>query len=374
MRGSLAARAPGRQLPLLLVPGVIRERAPDRPGLPMVHRPLRESRIFPEAVSEVAGGRRPGIGTIMTTRWRQLAAFLMCLGGTAAAAPPPGIKVVADLDYGGIGNKRQRLDLYLPEKASKEPRPLIVFIHGGGWQGGSKEDGRVIFPLLDDGVYAGASIGYRLTGEAIWPAQVHDCKAALRWLAAHGAEHGLDTKRMALFGISAGGHLVSLLGTSQGVAALEGRIGVPDGREPASPPLLAAIANYCGVANFLTFPGKGSVISEEDPKGPVAQLFGGPMSRHLETARIASPVVYISSDDPPFLHIHGTRDELVPYDQVREFDAALEKAGVASTVLTGRDGSHVFVSEDLFRKLRGFFDHRLLGTGEGPEEGPVAIQ
>lgn len=299
---------------------------------------------------------------------------MVCLSGSAAAAPPPGIKVVADLDYGGQGHQRQRIDLYLPEKPAKEPRPVIVFIHGGGWQGGSKEDGRVIFPLLDDGVYAGASIGYRLTGEAIWPAQVHDVKAALRWLAANGAAHGLDTRRMALFGISAGGHLVSLLGTSQGVAALEGRVGVPEGREPQAVPPLAAIANYCGVANFLTFPGKGSVISEEDPKGPIAQLFGGPMSRHQEAARLASPVAHITRDDPPFLHIHGTKDELVPYDQVQEFDASLEKAGVASTVLTGRDGSHVFVSEDLFRKLRAFFDYRLLGAGEAPAEGPVAVK
>jgi acetyl esterase/lipase len=317
----------------------------------------------------------------MTLTLRLLAASLMLAGGgglffcgTAVAAPPPGLKVVADFDYGGAGNPRQKLDLYLPEKPSKDLRPVIVFIHGGGWQGGSKEDGRVIFPLLDDGVYAGASIGYRLTGEAIWPAQVHDCKAALRWLAKHGAEHGLDTKRMALFGISAGGHLVSLLGTSQGVAALEGRVGVPDGREPVAPPSLAAVANYCGVANFLTFPGKGSTISEEDPKGPIAQLFGGPMSRHLGLARVASPVTYITSDDPPFLHIHGTKDELVPYAQVEEFDAALEKGGVPSTVLTGRDGSHVFVSEDLFRKLRVFFDQRLLGAKQAVEEGPVAIK
>lgn len=305
-----------------------------------------------------------------------MANLVLAVGGgrEVVAAPPPGLKVVANLDYGGAGNPRQQLDLYLPEKPSEKKRPVIVFIHGGGWQSGSREDGRVIFPLLDDGVYAGASIGYRLTGEAIWPAQVHDCKAALRWLAEHGDQHGLDSKRMALFGISAGGHLVSLLGTSQGVPALEGRVGVPDGREPGQPPPLAAVANYCGLANFLTFPGKGSVISEEDPKGPIAQLLGGPMSRHLDLARAASPVTYITSDDPPFLHIHGTRDELVPYAQASEFDAALEKGGVASTVLTGREGSHVFVSEDLFRKLRMFFDQRLLGARPAVEEGPVEIR
>jgi acetyl esterase/lipase len=291
-----------------------------------------------------------------------------------AESPIEGLKVVRDVDYGGGGNARQKLDLYLPKEKAAAPRPLIVFVHGGAWQSGSKEDGRVIFPLLADGVYAGASIGYRLTDEAIWPAQVHDCKAALRWLGEHADEYGYDPKRMALFGISAGGHLVSLLGTSQGVADLEGRVGVEAGREPAAPPALRGVANYCGVANFITFPGKGSLIDAEDPKGPIARLFGGPMSGHLATARAASAVTHITADDPPFLHIHGTKDELVPYVQAEEFDAALEKAGVKSTVLTGKDGPHVFISEDLYGKLRRFFDHCLLGAEAEVVEGPVAVK
>lgn len=287
---------------------------------------------------------------------------------------PAGLKVVRDLDYGGSGNARQKLDLYLPEEPAKAPRPLIVFIHGGGWEGGSKEDGKVMLPLLADGVYAGASVGYRLSREATWPAQIHDCKAALRWLGAHAAEHGCDPKRIAVFGISAGGHLVSLLGTSQGVESLDGRVGVADGAKPGAAPALAAVVNYCGVTNFLTFPGKGSVIDAEDMNGPIAKLFGGPMSRHLDAAKLASPVTHVTEDDPPFLHIHGTKDTLVPYAQVEEFDVALEKTGVSSTVLTGRDGPHVFASEDLFRKLRVFLDQRLLGAEETVAEGPVDIR
>lgn len=293
--------------------------------------------------------------------------------GFAVAEPglPDGWRVVKDQDYGGKGNARQSLDLYLPGKPAATPMPLIVFIHGGGWEGGSKEDGRVLFPLLADGKLAGASIGYRLTSEARWPAQIHDTKAALRWLGTHGEEFGYDPKKMALFGISAGGHLVSLLGTSQGVEELEGRVGVEgDGKLTPAPPL-AAVANYCGVTDFLTFPGKGSVIDAEDVNGPIAKLFGGPMSAHLNLAKLASPVTHVTRDDPPFLHIHGTKDTLVPYSQVEEFDKSLEKAGIRSTVLTGKDGGHVFVSEDLYRKLRGFFGKHLLGATEEVAEGPV---
>jgi len=294
----------------------------------------------------------------------------------AGESPPgvPGVRVVKDLDYAGTGNPRHRLDLYLPEKPADEPWPLIVFVHGGGWEGGSKEDGKVVLPLLADGGLAAASVGYRLSGEAVWPAQIHDVKAALRWLGQQASAHGYDAKRMALFGISAGGHLVSLLGTSQGVEALEGTIGVPADATPEPAPALAAVINYCGVTDFLTFPGQGSIIDPEDMKGPIARLFGGPMSAHLDAAKTASPVTHVSGDDPPFLHIHGTKDTLVPYAQVQGFDAALEKAGVPSTVLTGQDGPHVFVSEDLYRKLRIFLDQTLRGAKEGVAEGPVDIK
>ena len=110
--------------------------------------------------------------------WMRFSCWLAGLWvvGWAAAEPglPDGWKVVKDRDYGGTGNPRQLLDLYLPSKPPASPMPLIVFIHGGGWEGGSKEDGRVLFPLLADGKVAGASISYRLTSEAQWPAQIHD--------------------------------------------------------------------------------------------------------------------------------------------------------------------------------------------------------
>lgn len=283
--------------------------------------------------------------------------------------PPEGYIAVRDLDYAGRDNPRQKLDLYLPEKPSDKPRPLIIYIHGGGWEGGGKEDAGALLLFAKQGGYAAASIGYRLTDEARWPAQIHDVKAALRWLKAHAKDHGIDPEKVALFGISAGGHLVSLLGTSQGVKELEGTVGVP-----GESLKIRCVANFCGPANFLTFPGQGSVIDPEKPDAAIYKLFGGPLSQRQAEARTASPVSHVSGDDPPFLHIHGTADRLVPLAQALEFDAVLDKAGVESTLLTGEGAPHVFFSEDLRAKMQAFFDKHLQGRRADLRQGPVLWQ
>ncbi|MEQ1842980.1 MAG: alpha/beta hydrolase fold domain-containing protein, partial [Verrucomicrobiales bacterium] len=113
-----------------------------------------------------------------------------------AAAPPPlpaGVEIKTGLDYTGAGNPRQMLDLYLPRnRVGKEPLPLVIWIHGGAWRSGSKENARLLGEIVATGEFVGASINYRLSAEAIWPAQIHDCKAAIRWLKAHAADHGCD--------------------------------------------------------------------------------------------------------------------------------------------------------------------------------------
>ena len=140
---------------------------------------------------------------------------------------PESIKAELDIPYAGTDNPRQRLDLYVPKipKADK-PLPVVVFIHGGGWQAGDKRGGfGTVRPLVMTGEYAGVSVGYRLTGEAIWPAQIHDCKAAIRWLRANASKYNLDPVQIAVTGNSAGGHLVAMLGTSGDVPELEGTLG-----------------------------------------------------------------------------------------------------------------------------------------------------
>lgn len=280
---------------------------------------------------------------------------------------PPGYQVLRNLDYVGNGNPRQMLDLYLPETKTTKPRPLVVYIHGGGWEAGSKNDAGFLLGLIKDSDYAGASIGYRLTDEAIWPAQICDCKAAIRALRAHAAENQIDPDKIAVFGISAGGHLVSLLGVSGGVKELEGDLGP----NLAQSSRVTCVLDFCGPSDFLTFGGKGSIINPDDPKSALAKLLGGPLKDKQDVGRAASPVTYITRDDAPFLIIHGDKDNLVPYAQATEFDAALEKAKVSATLITGTDGGHVFFSQPLVERMRAFLDRHLLGKDVQVPEGAV---
>ncbi|WP_395739769.1 alpha/beta hydrolase fold domain-containing protein [Prosthecobacter sp.] len=275
-----------------------------------------------------------------------------------APSAPVGFKALRDLDYVGAGDQRQMLDLYLPEGRSEKPLPLVVYIHGGGWQAGSKDDATVLTGLIQGSpAYAGASINYRLTSQAQWPAQIHDCKAAIRWLRAHAQEYNLDPEKISVFGISAGGHLVSMLGVTGGVKELEGDLG----KHLDQSSRVTCVMDFCGPSDFLTFGGKGSVIDPEDPKGPLARLIGGPLTEKKEEARKASPVTYLTSDDAPFLIIHGDKDNIVPYAQATEFDTALKAAKISSILLTGTNGGHVFLSEPLLERMRAFNALHLLG-------------
>jgi acetyl esterase/lipase len=295
--------------------------------------------------------------------------FLIALVFPALAQcqSPAGYQVVRNLDYVGAGNPRQMLDLYLPETKTTKPRPLVVFIHGGGWENGSKDQVGVLFGLIKERDYAGASINYRLTNEAIWPAQIHDCKAAIRALRAHAAENQIDPDKIAVFGISAGGHLVSLLGVTGGVKELEGELG-PNLTQSSR---VTCVLDFCGPSNFLTFAGEGTIINVDDPKTGLSKLIGGTVKNKPDVARSASPVTYITEDDAPFLIIHGDKDNIVRYAQAAEFDAALAKAQIPATLLTGTDGGHVFFSAPLIGHMRAFLDRHLLGKDVQIPEGPV---
>jgi acetyl esterase/lipase len=299
-----------------------------------------------------------------------LLAFTILSDVLHAAPPklPNGFKAVNDLSYTDKDNPRQKLNLYVPSEKPSEPLPIVVYIHGGGWEGGSKDAAEVLGPFIADGRFAGASIGYRLTNEAHWPEQIYDCKAALRWIGRHADEYGIDRNRIALFGISAGGHLVSMLGTTVGDETLEG----PLGEKVDVPVRPRCVANFCGPANMLTFESQGSIFSGEKD-GPIMKLFNGKLSENLDKGKQASPEFHVSSDDPPFLHIHGTSDKLVPYQQAINFDKALDSAGVSSTLLTGEGGNHVFSSQELRDTMNRFFDRHLLGKDNTIEQGPIAI-
>ena len=299
----------------------------------------------------------------------KLVAILLLWAGLAAArqaAPglPPNVRAELDIPYAATDNPRQRLDLYLPkEPAAGEKLPLVVFIHGGGWVGGDKRAGAMLLPLVQSGEYAVASVGYRLTGESIWPAQIHDCKAAIRWLRANAAKHGIDPARIGVAGSSAGGHLVCLLGTTGGVADLEGTLG--EHRDQDS--RVACVVNQFGPSDLCD-------VSEANAaaKGMVAKLLGGRPDEVPEVARAASPLTYVTKDDAPVICIHGTADELVPYSQSTKLDEACGKVGVECIMVTIEGGGHGgFRNPEVVVRTKQFLDKHLRGKDATIAETPL---
>ncbi len=237
-----------------------------------------------------------------------------------------------DLAYVSEGHPRQVLDLYLPHAAGR--LPLIVWIHGGAFRLGSKED-RVPVEMLQQG-YAIASVNYRLSQHARFPAQIEDCKAAVRWLRANAGTYGLDPERVASWGESAGGHLAAMLGTAGHERSFE----VGAHLEYSS--RVQAVLDFFGPTDFLQMDAhrlpEGMV--HDTPDSPESQLVGGPIQqRPAEVAR-ANPVTYVTSEAPPFLIVHGDRDPLVPYHQSTLLVAALQAAGVPVTFYTVAGGGH----------------------------------
>ncbi len=276
------------------------------------------------------------------------------------------IEIKKDLPYAGTDHPRQTLDLYLPKnRATDKPLPVIVFIHGGGWRGGDKQGGLRTASYVASGEYAAVSVGYRLTGETGWPAQIHDCKAAIRWIYGNAKQHGLDPKRIGVWGTSAGGHLVSLLGTSGGVKELEGDLG-PHTNESSR---VACVVNFYGPQNFISMAEK----QNNNAATAVSGLLGGPAPEKPEIAKAASPVTYVSADDPPFLTAHGSNDPTVPYGQALEIDAALKKAGVSSLVIEVVGAAHGFDSTEVDGRVKQFFDLHLRAVKSEIASTPVAV-
>ena len=276
----------------------------------------------------------------------------------AAAAAEPELR--ANLAYAGTANPRQTLDLYLPRERPTGARwPVIVYFHGGGWVGGSKASGKAtLTPWVTAGGYAGAAVNYRLAGEAPWPAQLHDAKAAIRWLRANADALGLDAGRIAVVGTSAGGTLATLLGTSGGDPALEGSVG----EHPGVDTRVTCVLNRFGRLNFLAEPAARSAPAQAEAlAGRLRQLFGGALEGRTEIARAASPLTHLTADDPPILTVHGTADGVVPIAQAEEFDAAARRVGARHELVRVEGAGHGFDRPDERRRSREFLDQHLRG-------------
>lgn len=271
---------------------------------------------------------------------------------------PDDLRLIAELPYADGDNPRQMLDVLLPKDPKTDgPLPVIVFIHGGGWRNGDKSRGlRTLIPYVESGQYAGVTIAYRLTNEARWPQQIHDCKAAVRWIRGHADEHGFDPERIGVIGTSAGGHLVSMLGVSGGVMNLEGELGDSDDESSR----VTCVVNMYGPSDLLTMDDHPGTMTHNAADSPESLLIGGPIQEVKAITRTASPVTYVTDDDAPFLHIHGTQDPLVPFPQSETLHKLLTEAGVASLLVPVTDGRHGgFNNPEVDRRIGLFFDRHL---------------
>lgn len=259
-----------------------------------------------------------------------------------------------NLAYVKDGHERQKLDLYLPETTDRSA-PLIIWIHGGGWQGGSKENA---LPLrqgwLDQG-YAIASINYRLSGHAVFPAQIEDCKAAIRWLRAHAAEYGIDPQRFGVWGSSAGGHLAALVGTSGDVKAFD------VGAHLDQSSRVQVVCDYYGPTDFHAFVNRPGYENHANPSSPESLLLGGTVQEKPELAKAANPISYVSPDDPPFLMVHGDKDPVVPLQQSELLFKALKSANCSARFHTIEGAGHGpgFDGPEVQPMVREFFDRQL---------------
>ena len=340
--------------------------------------------------------RHPGI---------QIAALLTALGhatvlvAAAAAATPPigtsaqledryperrvafpqGVTSLADVTYSvPSGFRPLTLDLYLPPRHAAAA-PAIVYVHGGGWIGGhARHCGafenwpRVLASFAARG-YVVASVNYRLSGEAASPAAANDIAAALRWLRANASRYSIDKQRIGIWGVSAGGQL----------AAITGTVCAASDRADAESACVQAVATWYGIFDLAP------LVADANPAAPPVRYLGcasGVCSE--EQIRLASAIRHVDSSDPPFLLIHGTRDQTVPVAQSRDFHAALESHGVKSRLLLIEDVDHSFIgatpeatrvaSLRALRATRDFFDCTLFpdrqsANAAGDCEGNISV-
>jgi len=319
-----------------------------------------------------------------------LAALLLPTTLSAQVASDP------DQAFAQVGGRALRMDIYRASGAG--PRPVVVWLHDGGWLTGDRTLPSFVAPLLQRGVSI-ASIDYRLTTEAgqygaegvTFPAQIHDVKAAIRFLRAHGPDYNIDTTRIGAWGSSAGGHLAALAGTSARVAELEGEL---DNLEYSS--RVQAVVDYYGPTDILqlipdvTTP-PGNIVDHDGAGGPGSLLVGfsaagqglgvlranatnpnRPFPTFRALAEAANPITFVDARDPPFLIVHGTADNQVAIRQSERLRDALTAAGASNELLRVQGGGHGGFADSVHAQARDFLVARLT-TATIPITNPLAL-
>lgn len=281
---------------------------------------------------------------------------------TEQKTPPPlvipdDMELLPDLQYALVGTRVLALDVIKPKEKRPKPRPVIVWVHGGGWRNGNKEGARKFLLEFAKQGYVCATVGYRYSTEAPFPAQIHDLKAALRYLRANADRFGLDPRRVGVWGSSAGGHLAALLGTTSDTDDLDGAEGNPGVADDVQ-----AVCDWFGPTNLLNIGHDDTdQLKHNELKSAESQLVGGPVQENREKAIQASPVTHVSRNDPPFLIMHGDADAMVPIKQSETFAKALQDKGVDVTFIPVPGEGHGFKSKtkELHQKVLEFFDKHL---------------
>jgi acetyl esterase/lipase len=266
---------------------------------------------------------------------------------------PPDTRRFRNLEFTRAPHGPLFLDLYLPARASGR-MPLIVWIHGGGWHTSpTARDDYIPARVVGRG-YALASIDYRDSKVAKFPAQVQDCKAAVRWLRAHASQYGLDPKRFGAWGISAGGHLAAFLGLSGGEKEYEG-----DGSNPKVSSRVQAACDFCGPTDLFQLEAPETTNALPALRQMTEDILGGKPETRRELAAKLNPASHVDSADPPMLILHGDADPLIAFKQSELLYQALKAAGVEVTLGVAKGGGHLFVGPEIDQAVDDFFDKHL---------------
>ena len=274
--------------------------------------------------------------------------------GDVRPALPDGVKRITNIEYSRPPTGALLLDIYLPSTTPTKALPVILWTHGGGWKNGSKENCPLTW-LAAEG-YAVVSLNYRLSWAAKWPAQIEDARAAIRWLRTNATQFGLDPARFAISGGSSGGNLASIVGTAPAAPGetVSSRVG--------------AVIDFYGASDMLTMPvnvpGPGKTEADLATSNG-AKLLGGTVRDRPEVARLVSPLQNITKDDPPFLMIHGDKDDQVPLEQSERLHARLREVGIPAElhVITGAGhGGKAFDTHEVRGWIRAFLSRSLATT------------
>jgi len=262
-------------------------------------------------------------------------------------AIPPTVELIEDVEFGIGGGRALRLHIVRPKQPPAARMPAVVYVHGGWWRAGSRDTGLPrLIPLAEQG-YFGAAVEYRLAAEALWPAQIEDCKAGIRYLRAHAEQYGINAERIGVWGASAGGHLVAMLGSTGSTPELEGSGGWPEQSSAVQ-----AVCDWFGPTDL-------TLLGHDDPDSHSARLLGGPVQDDLAAAAKANPITYVSPASAPHLIMHGTEDAQVPLNQSELLHAALQNFDVESTLHVFSGLGHEYLGDDAIAEAHAFFDKHL---------------